>query len=120
MKRTQHKRSPCPVACTLDLIGDKWTLLVVRDMLLGKKYFKDFSRSPEKIATNILTDRLEKLVEAELVERYVVMEEIQRDAYRLTDKGKSLHKIVELMLTWGLEHISGTEARLRPAESKKK
>lgn len=92
----------------------------MRDMLLGKKYFKDFSRSPEKIATNILTDRLEKLVEAELVERYVVMEEIQRDAYRLTDKGKSLHTIVELMLTWGLKHIPGTEARLRPADSKKK
>lgn len=94
--------------------------MVVRDMLLGKKYFKDFSRSPEKIATNILTDRLEKLVEAELVERYVVMEEIKRDAYRLTERGKSLRTIVELMVSWGLEHIPGTEARLRPADSKKK
>lgn len=94
--------------------------MVVRDMLLGKKYFKDFSRSPEKIATNILTDRLEKLVESGLVERYVVMEEIQRDAYRLTDRGKSLHTIVELMVTWGLEHIPGTEARLRTAQPKKK
>ena len=54
------KRSVCPVACVLDVIGDKWTLLVIRDLACGKRHFNDFCRSPERIATNILADRLER------------------------------------------------------------
>ena len=64
------KRSVCPVACALDVIGDKWTLLVVRDMACGKRHFNDFCRSPERIATNILADRLERLVAHGLVEKH--------------------------------------------------
>jgi len=52
------RRSPCPVACSLDLIGDKWTLLVIRDLLFGRSRFKDFAASPEGIPTNILSERL--------------------------------------------------------------
>jgi DNA-binding HxlR family transcriptional regulator len=114
MKRTKHRRSPCPVACTLDLIGDKWTLLIIRDMLIGKCYYKDFCQSPEKIATNILADRLEKLVENKIAEKWHPDAEVGREAYRLTAKGESLKSVLESVARWGLSNIEGTEARLRP------
>jgi DNA-binding HxlR family transcriptional regulator len=59
--RLKLRVSVCPVACTLDLFGDKWTLLIVRDLLSGKSHFKEFLASPEKIATNILAERLARL-----------------------------------------------------------
>lgn len=107
------KRSPCPVACTLDLIGDKWTLLLVRDMACGKSLFKEFSASPEKIATNILTDRLNRLMEYDLAEKQTSEDKPGRDGYRLTDKGKSLLPILNSIKDWGLANIPGTEARMR-------
>lgn len=58
-----EKRSPCPIAGVLDILGDRWTLLVVRDLFCGKSQYKDFAASPEKIATNILADRLHRLVQ---------------------------------------------------------
>jgi DNA-binding HxlR family transcriptional regulator len=108
------QRSPCPVACTLDIIGDKWTLLVIRDMIFGRSHFKEFSQSPEGIATNILTDRLARLVEWDLAERYSSEEFPGRDAYRLTKKGESLRPIVLAIAKWGLEHIDGTAALMKP------
>ena len=107
------RRSPCPVANTLDLIGDKWTLLVVRDLFLGRQHFKDFAASPEGIATNILTDRLNRLVESGLVERIASTEQPARDAYRLTKKGVTLGPVLEAMKSWGLKNIEGTQARLK-------
>lgn len=114
MKKIKHKRSPCPVACTLDLIGDKWTLLIVRDMFFGKCYYNDFCRSPEKIATNILADRLDKLVESKIAEKWIPDAEVGREAYRLTAKGESLKSVLESVAKWGLSNIEGTEARLKP------
>jgi len=108
------RRSVCPVSCTLDVIGDKWTLLVVRDMLCGKSSFKDFLQSPERIATNILADRLEKLVSAGLAERFVPEGASQRASYRLTDPGRSLAPVLESCKKWGLRWIEGTEARMVP------
>src|SRR5688500_12381023 len=65
-----HRRSNCPIACTLDIIGDKWTILIIRDMrFFGKSRFEDFLASPEKISTNILTARLKKMEDAGLVEK---------------------------------------------------
>ena len=114
MKKSKHKRSPCPVACTLDLIGDKWTLLIIRDMLFGKCYYKEFFQSPEKIATNILADRLGKLVEHGIAEKWIPDGEHGREAYRLTAKGRSLKTVLESVAKWGLSNIKGTEARLKP------
>ncbi len=105
------KRSVCPVACALDVIGDKWTLLVVRDMACGKRYFNDFCRSPERIATNILAERLERLVTSGLAEKYTSE---GREAYRLTVKGKSLGPVVTAMAAWGLTNIKGTSAQMTP------
>ncbi len=108
------KRSVCPVACALDVIGDKWTLLVIRDLACGKRYFKEFSQSPERIATNILADRLERLIEHGLAEKYFVDDQAAREAYRLTAKGKTLEPVLRSIAEWGLKTIGGTRAMLTP------
>jgi len=94
------KRSVCPVACTLDLIGDKWTLLLVRDMACGKMLFKEFSASPERIASNILTDRLDRLVRSGLAESLSPSPATGRYGYRLTAKGKSLLPALGELRDW--------------------
>lgn len=104
------RRSVCPVACTLDLIGDRWTLLVVRDLHCGKSHFREFLASPEGIATNVLADRLAKLVSNRLVER--VAAPVGRDAYRLTRKGNTLIPLLQQVADWGLANIRGTEMRV--------
>lgn len=109
-----HERSVCPVACTLDLLGDRWTLLVVRDLLLGCTHFKEFRNAPEGIATNILSNRLARLVKAGIAERFPSTEHPGREAYRLTNKGLTLRPLVKAIARWGLENIDGTEARLQP------
>jgi DNA-binding HxlR family transcriptional regulator len=108
------KRSVCPVACALDVIGDKWTLLVIRDLACGKRYFNDFCRSPERIATNILADRLERTVAHGLVEKFASDEQTSRESYRLTAKGKSLGTVLTAVAEWGLANIPGTKAALMP------
>lgn len=113
----EEHRSPCPIACTLDLIGDKWTLLVVRDLFLGRTQFKEFRASPEGIATNILTDRLGKLVEAGLAEKVVPNDGGKRATYRLTKRGRSLGPVLETVKSWGLDNIPGTAAKLKPKKS---
>ena len=112
----KKKRSICPVACTLDIVGDKWTLLVIRDLFAGKQYFKDFSASPEGIATNILTNRLDRLLEHGLIEQFLPKGESAHYAYRLTNKGKTLEPVLRTVADWGLSHIKGTEMRIVPAK----
>jgi DNA-binding HxlR family transcriptional regulator len=97
----------------LDLFGDKWTLLIVRDLLSGKSHFKEFLASPEKIATNILAERLARLASNGLVERYPSSNIAGREAYRLTEKGRSLRGLMGQLKAWGLDHIDGTEVRLQ-------
>jgi DNA-binding HxlR family transcriptional regulator len=111
--QNENRRSVCPVACTLDLLGDKWTLLIVRDLLSGKAHFKEFLASPEKIATNILAERLARLASNGLIERYPSSGVAGRGAYRLTEKGRSLRGLMLQLKTWGLDHIDGTDARLK-------
>ena len=110
------RRSPCPLACSLDLFGDKWTLLVVRDMASGKSTFREFTNSPEKIATNILTDRLKRLMDHGLVEKIVAAVPRNRPEYRLTTKGRSLMPVLRAMADWALTHIEATEARIELVE----
>jgi DNA-binding HxlR family transcriptional regulator len=68
-KRSGLRRSACPVANTLDIVGDKWSMLIVRDMRHGKRTYGELARSPEGIPTNILADRLRRLEEAGIIER---------------------------------------------------
>src|SRR6185436_13623259 len=113
MPRKRERRSACPVACTLDLIGDKWTLLVVRDLAHGKAHYGEFLASPEGIATNILADRLQRLVENGLVERQASPVSPARDAYYLTRKGESLKPVLGAIKAWGLDNVPGTAVRLK-------
>jgi DNA-binding HxlR family transcriptional regulator len=97
-----RRRSPCPVACSLDIFGDRWTLLIVRDLFYGRSRFKDFIASPEGIPTNILTDRLERLLAHDVVEQIPAGDGTKRLAYRLTEKGKALGPVLKTMRDWGL------------------
>src|SRR5215467_1960380 len=80
------KRSLCPVACSLDIFGDRWTLLVIRDLFFGRTRFKDFVASPEGIPTNILTDRLERLLARGVIEQIPAEDGTKRMAYRSEER----------------------------------
>jgi len=100
------------VACALDLFGDRWTLLVIRDLFLGRTRFKEFAASPEGIPTNILADRLDRLVARGLVERLPASEGGRRLVYGLTEKGHSLRPVLIALRDWGLKWEPGTSAAL--------
>ncbi len=102
-----ERRSECPIASSLDILGDKWTLLVVRDLLDGKHRFSEFERSPEHIPTNILTERLRRLETAGLVERRLT-DGRARHAYHLTDSGTELRAVLLAIAAWGNEHLEDT------------
>ena len=108
-------RSPCAVACTLDLVGDKWSLLVVRDLLRGKVTYGELQNSPEGIPTNILADRLKRLEDARLIAKSAYQEHPVRYAYGLTEKGKALNNVLLALVRWGKKHIPGTRTLESPA-----
>ena len=118
--KASSRRSPCPVACGLDLFGDKWTLLIIRDLVLGRSRFKDFIESPEGIPTNILSDRLERLRDGGkplcLVKpRIAAADGSKRLSYELTDKGLALRPVLRSIRDWGLKWEPGTSASLGTA-----
>ena len=88
-------------------------MLVVRDLFLGRSHFKEFAAAPEKIATNILANRLARLVEHELVEKFPSLEVPGKEAYRLTKKGRTLKPLLNQLVKWGLDNIEGSEFRLQ-------
>ncbi len=100
------------MACSLDLIGDRWTLLIVRDLLLGRSRFGEFSASPEGIPTNILTERLKRLVQHGVIEQIPAREGGKRLAYKLTEKGSALGQVVAALRDWGLEWDKSTRAMI--------
>lgn len=104
------RRSPCPVSCALEIFGDRWTLLVVRDLIIGKSRFKDFLAAPEGIPTNILTDRLKRLLEHKVVTQVSDAEGSHHHAYQLTDKGQALLPVLKSLKEWGLAWEKGTRA----------
>jgi DNA-binding HxlR family transcriptional regulator len=108
-------RSPCAVACTLDLVGDKWSLLVVRDLLRGNVTYGELQKSPEGIPTNILADRLKRLEEAGLISKSPYQQHPVRYAYGLTEKGKALSDVLGAFVRWGKKHIPGTLVLESPA-----
>ena len=104
-------RSKCPVSCVLDLLGDKWTLLLVRDLLLGKGTYTEFQQSPEGIPTNILAERLKRLQLAEIIEKLPYQERPLRYRYQLTEKGRDLYPVLSAMIDWGNRYVEGTISR---------
>jgi len=106
------KRSPCPVAFSLDIFGDRWTLLVIRDLFFGRTRFKEFAASPEGIPTNILTDRLERLLARGIIQQIPAEDGTKRMAYRLTKKGKALSPVLRSMRDWGLASDKSTRVQI--------
>ncbi len=103
-------RSPCVIGNCLDIIGDRWTLLVVRDLLFfGKHEYKEFLASPESIATNILADRLKRLSEAGIIKEQLHPENRSRKLYYLTNQGKALLSILIEMIKWGEKFLPEVE-----------
>lgn len=105
--RGQTRRSECPISSSLDILGDKWTLLVMRDLLDGKTRFSEFERSPEGIPTNILTERLRRLEAAGLAER-LQSGTSSRSHYHPTAKGRDLRPVLLSLATWGNTHLEDT------------
>ena len=95
----------CPVARTLNVIGERWTLLMLRDLLLhGARRFQDFQDSLAGVAPNTLSARLKSMEESGLIERVMYSDRPPRQEYVLTDKGRSLGPIVKAMRDWGSKH----------------
>ena len=110
-------RSRCPVACSLDLVGDRWTLLVIRDLFAGKARFGEFLDAPEHIPTNILAERLKRLQAAGLVAAVPYSDRPPRHAYALTARGRALGPVLDALADWGLAQFPGTRRRPRLARA---
>jgi DNA-binding HxlR family transcriptional regulator len=94
-------RSQCPISTALDIFGDKWTLLIIRDMVFkGKNTYGDFLNAEEKIATNILADRLNLLECAEIITKHTHPESKAKVLYKLTSKGIDLIPALAEIITW--------------------
>ena len=94
----------CPIARTLDLVGDRWTLLIIRDLFFGRSKFKEFLQLSPSMPTRMLSERLKSLEANGLIERRVYCTHPLRAEYRLTDAGRSLAPVLEALVTWGLDH----------------
>lgn len=100
MHRTDFGHMHCSIARAVQIVGESWTPLILRDLLLGFSQFEEI-REDLGISTNILTDRLNTLVAHEVVERFPQEDRPDRSSYRLTDKGRDAVSIVLAMLAWG-------------------
>lgn len=108
---TPGSRSACPIAFGLDLFGDQWTLLIVRDLFFGAdRTFQSFLRSPERIATNVLADRLDRLEAAGLVTRVADREDRRRGRFYLTERGFELYPVLLELIKWGGKHAPNSPA----------
>ena len=105
---TLASRSECPIATALDLVGDKWTLLLIRDIgLFDKHRNKDFQDGAEGIPSNVLASRLKHLVEIGLLEKRLYEPHPPRYEYHLTTAGKDLVPIVKALAGWSAAHVEG-------------
>jgi len=114
MKKPAEKkpdtRSECPISCTLELIGDKWSLLIIRDMIFAEKStYNEFLASPEGISTNILNDRLVSLTENGLI---TYSGSAKRKKYKLTRKGTNLKPVIKSVGIFGAKHFKESQKYL--------
>ena len=114
----KFERSSCPITNVLDLLGDKWTLLVIRDLVLGKRRYQEFLASPEAMASNILAERLNRLLAAGLIRRHAYQRNPVRYEYSLSKRGKDLEPILEAIIVWGKKQYPGTKKFPRVRVSK--
>ena len=106
-------RSNCPIACALDIVGDKWSLLLVRDMLtVHKKTFKEFSESSEGIAPGILSSRLKWLEENDLITKQKLPDNQKENVYLLTEKGIELAPVITEIILWSDKNLRVQNAEM--------
>ena len=111
MLKRDYEGQVCSIARSLELVGDRWTLLIVRDLILGLGRFDEFVESLG-IASNVLTDRLNRLVEEEIAERIPYSERPDRFEYRLTAKGRELGPVLLALMQWGDRNVSKKPPRI--------
>ena len=110
-RRDNGRMTGCPIAFALDILGDKWSLLIVRDMLFkGKRNYIEFLESGEKIATNVLADRLKRLEANGVIVRNDDPGNRKKVIYSLTDKGMDLLPMLLEMISWGAKYDEKTAA----------
>ena len=105
MLNRTYDSQDCSIARALEVIGERWTLLVVRDAFLGVRRFDDFQRDLG-VARNVLADRLQRLVDADILERRRYQERPPRYEYRLTDRGRDLFPVLHTLMKWGDKHFA--------------
>lgn len=104
--RELKQRSTCPISTALDVLGDKWTLLILRDMVFARKStYGQFLQSAEKIATNVLADRLAVLESQGILTKTVAADKKSKFTYRLTEKGVDIVPIIVEFVLWGTKHF---------------
>ena len=104
MRRKRLFQDPCPIARSLDVIGDWWSLLIVREALMGTRRFSDFQQHLG-LAKNILSTRLRKLVDQGVLETRPSAERCDHNEYHLTEKGRRLQPVLAALSTWGRENL---------------
>jgi len=104
----QEPRSNCPITSSLELIGDRWTMVVLRDIFVGKKRYSEFLGSPEGISTNILADRLAMMESSGLIEAKPYQQRPLRLEYVLTDMGMGLLPVLQELCRWGNRYLPNT------------
>ena len=101
-----HWRSACPISSALDVVGDRWTILIIRDLIVhGTRTYSEFLESPEKISTNILADRLSLLTSLKLIERTEPEAAARNNAFKLTKSGAALRPVLEGLGRWSHTHL---------------
>jgi DNA-binding HxlR family transcriptional regulator len=107
-----ERRSRCPISCLLEIVGDRWTFLVVRDLMCGKRRYTELQASLEAIPTNILADRLKRLCAKGLVRSRRYNAHPPRAEYELTAKGEGLWPTMREMADWGVRYAGGARQHL--------
>ena len=106
-------RSVCPISSALDVLGDKWSLLIIRDLLIhGPRTFSDFLASPEHISTNILASRLNLLTCLKLIERTNPQATARNNAFQLTKSGTALRPVLEGLARWAQTHLKDLHSNM--------
>jgi len=106
-------RSKCPISSALDVLGDKWSLLIIRDLIIyGPRTYSQLLKSPERISTNILSSRLDLLTCLKLIERANPEAASRNNAYRLTEGGAALRPVLEALGKWAGTHLPDFHANI--------
>lgn len=103
--KVRDNRSSCPVSTCLEIIGDNWSLVLIRDLFLERTTFTEFMNSPERISSNILTDRINKLRKYNLIEYRVHPNNRKIKQYYLTQAGIDLYPIIYDLIVWSIDHL---------------